>query len=263
MSELDVQNADFWDELCGSLLARELGITDGSAESLRRFDEAYFGIYPYLMHHLQPIVACRGRTLEIGLGFGTIGEFLARTGVDYHGLDIAQGPVHMLRGRLARSDSPSPSSRSCRDPRSRSRGRTRISTPSCQSGACITPAISPARFARFIGSLSPVAGTRDGLQPQLAPPIVGVRPRAAIDVCAAAPTTAPHAPRTMLTLAGEPAPFTEFTSARGASAVFAVQQGHRRKENMDPLARFGIPREKLLGWPARVLGLDLYVTAVK
>ena len=38
---LDDRNAGFWDELCGSSLARQLGITDASAESLARFDAAY------------------------------------------------------------------------------------------------------------------------------------------------------------------------------------------------------------------------------
>jgi hypothetical protein len=61
LTELDLQNAGFWDELCGSALARQLGITDASADSLRRFDEAYFGFYPYLLRHLQPIAARRGR----------------------------------------------------------------------------------------------------------------------------------------------------------------------------------------------------------
>ena len=33
---LDERNATFWDELCGSSLARSLGITDASPESLER-----------------------------------------------------------------------------------------------------------------------------------------------------------------------------------------------------------------------------------
>ena len=45
---LDDRNAAFWDELCGTSLARSLGINDASAESLRRFDDAYLGHYPYL-----------------------------------------------------------------------------------------------------------------------------------------------------------------------------------------------------------------------
>ena len=44
----DARNAAFWDELCGSALARQVGIEDASAESLERFDAAYMASYPYL-----------------------------------------------------------------------------------------------------------------------------------------------------------------------------------------------------------------------
>ena len=37
----------------------------------------------------------------MGLGYGTLSEALARMGADYHGLDIAAGPVEMARHRLA------------------------------------------------------------------------------------------------------------------------------------------------------------------
>ena len=38
--------------------------------------------------------------LEIGLGFGTVGQILADRGARYHGADIAAGPVSMMRDRL-------------------------------------------------------------------------------------------------------------------------------------------------------------------
>jgi SAM-dependent methyltransferase len=99
---LDDRNAAFWDELCGANLAREVGIHDASEASLARFDEAYFALYPYLLGYV-PRDAVEGRTtLEIGLGYGTLGERLARLGADYHGLDLAAGPVAMMQARLAR-----------------------------------------------------------------------------------------------------------------------------------------------------------------
>ena len=101
MTGLDAANATFWDELCGSALARRIGVTDGSPASLRRFDDAYMGLYPYLRGHLDPILRRKGRTLEIGLGYGTVSALIASSGADLHGLDIAQGPVDMVRGRLA------------------------------------------------------------------------------------------------------------------------------------------------------------------
>lgn len=99
---LDDRNAAFWDELCGTNLARELGITDASEASLARFDEAYFALYPYLLGYFPPETIEGKRLLEIGLGYGSLGEALARLGADYHGLDIALAPVEMTRARLAR-----------------------------------------------------------------------------------------------------------------------------------------------------------------
>ena len=46
--EIDTRNADFWNELCGSGLAQSLGITENTPENLRRFDDAYMTLYPYL-----------------------------------------------------------------------------------------------------------------------------------------------------------------------------------------------------------------------
>ena len=99
---IDVANAGFWDELCGTNLAREIGITDASPASLERFDRAYFDLYPYLAGYLRAPEMAGRRVLEVGLGYGTVAELLARAGADYHGLDIADGPVAMARARLER-----------------------------------------------------------------------------------------------------------------------------------------------------------------
>src|SRR3954468_24131070 len=98
----DDRNAAFWDELCGTNFAREIGVHDASEASLARFDEAYLALYPYLLGYVPPHAFAGRQTLEIGLGYGTLGERLARRGTDYHGLDLAPGPVAMMRARLAR-----------------------------------------------------------------------------------------------------------------------------------------------------------------
>jgi SAM-dependent methyltransferase len=95
------RNAEFWDELCGTHLARELGIRDASPGELARFDAAYLAIYPYLLGYFPREQVEGRRVLDIGLGYGTLAEALARMGADYHGLDIAAGPVEMARHRLA------------------------------------------------------------------------------------------------------------------------------------------------------------------
>jgi SAM-dependent methyltransferase len=82
-------------------MARQLGIRDASSGELARFDAAYLAVYPYLLGYF-PREWVEGRqVLEVGLGYGTLSEALARMGAEYHGLDIAPGPVEMTRHRLA------------------------------------------------------------------------------------------------------------------------------------------------------------------
>jgi SAM-dependent methyltransferase len=93
-------NRRFWDELCGTALARSLGIADHSADALRRFDAAYLAFYPFLTRHV-PVTGFAGlRVLEVGLGYGTLGQLIAQSGAAYTGLDVASGPVAMMRHRL-------------------------------------------------------------------------------------------------------------------------------------------------------------------
>jgi SAM-dependent methyltransferase len=99
-SAVDRANAQFWDELCGTTLARQIGIRDHSAESLRRFDRAYLDFYPYLLRRV-PVDALRGKhVLEVGLGYGTLGQKIVEAGAHYCGLDIAEAPVRMMNERI-------------------------------------------------------------------------------------------------------------------------------------------------------------------
>ncbi|MDX2052662.1 MAG: class I SAM-dependent methyltransferase [Polyangiaceae bacterium] len=99
-SILDGENARFWSELCGSNLAEAEGITDRSPEALNRFDRAYFEFYPYLLSYVQPERLRGKKVLEVGLGFGSVGERLAASGADYVGMDVSSGPVDMMNYRL-------------------------------------------------------------------------------------------------------------------------------------------------------------------
>lgn len=103
---VDSGNAAFWDELCGSHLARTLGVTDSSPASLKRFDDWYFAFYPYLFLHI-PFNDLREKdVLEVGLGYGTVSQRLAESGARYSGLDIAHGPVAMANQRLKQNGLP-------------------------------------------------------------------------------------------------------------------------------------------------------------
>lgn len=99
MNSVDEKNIAFWNELCGTGPAIRLGITDDSAASLKKFDNWYFDFYLYLFDHI-PFEKVSGlNVLEIGLGYGTVSQRLIEAGASYHGLDIADGPVAMVRHR--------------------------------------------------------------------------------------------------------------------------------------------------------------------
>ena len=97
---IDADNARFWDELCGSGLGAQLGLTGRDARTLALYDQAYFDIYPYLLDMVKPFRMRGKRVLEIGLGYGTLGQVLFENAGDYTGLDIAAGPVAMMQERL-------------------------------------------------------------------------------------------------------------------------------------------------------------------
>ncbi|HCU89385.1 MAG TPA: hypothetical protein DGR97_05565 [Gammaproteobacteria bacterium] len=98
---VDEQNKRFWNELCGTQLAKQLGVVDSSPASLQRFDNWYFDFYPYLFKHIPFPDMLGKKVLEVGLGYGTVSQKLASSCDGYRGLDIAEGPVAMANHRLA------------------------------------------------------------------------------------------------------------------------------------------------------------------
>jgi SAM-dependent methyltransferase len=100
-AEIDRQNSEFWNELCGTQLAHSLGITDFSAESLAKFDRYYLATYPYLTNYLALDALAGKDVLEIGLGYGTVSQLLAEKAKTYTGLDIAAGPVAIVNQRMS------------------------------------------------------------------------------------------------------------------------------------------------------------------
>jgi SAM-dependent methyltransferase len=97
---VDAQNAAFWDTLCGWNLAQAAGITGRGKDDLRRFDELYLGFYPYLAGYVPADLGGK-KVLEVGLGYGTLGQLIASRNADYYGADIAEGPVANMRRRLS------------------------------------------------------------------------------------------------------------------------------------------------------------------
>ena len=101
-TDVSQRNAEFWDVSSADPTWRaSSGSANASPGELARFDAAYLALYPCLLGYF-PREHLEGRqVLEVGLGYGTLSEALARMGADYHGLDIAAGPVEMVRHRLA------------------------------------------------------------------------------------------------------------------------------------------------------------------
>jgi SAM-dependent methyltransferase len=99
-SNLDDANAEFWDEVCGTELARTLTATDDSRESIEAVDRAFFASYPFLARYVA-FEDLDGRdVIGIGLGYGSVSHRLCEKGRSFVGLDIARGPVDWVNYRL-------------------------------------------------------------------------------------------------------------------------------------------------------------------
>lgn len=260
---LDEQNAGFWNELCGTGLARSLGIDVVEPESLRRFDDAYMAVYPYLWRYLE-LDRVRGqRVLEIGLGFGTVGQLLAVAGAIYHGIDIAREPVETMRQRLEWAGLG---------------GRERV-----QQGNALALPFEDASFERVvsIGCLHHTGDTAKGVSEVhrvLRPggrAVVMLYNRHSLRQATARLHAAVRRRRDRdewlrgrydADSAGQAAPHADYASRGDIRRMFARFAAVRiDAQNFDELHRppLVIPRERLLGNVARLLGTDLYVVADK
>jgi SAM-dependent methyltransferase len=258
---IDKSNAEFWDTLCGWGLARSAGITGESEDDLRRFDELYFGYYPYLAPYVEREALQGKKVLEIGLGYGTLGQLLASKGPEYYGADIAAGPVAMMRRRLQALglpedavqqasvlDLPYPEgtfdyvySIGClHHTGDLARGVSeihRVLVPGGRAVVMLYHAHSLRRLAHSLRSAATFPRRRHAAE----------RLRALYDVDES----------------GAPAPHTDFVSRRQAKGLFRdFVRVQADVQNFDAYP-FGLRREWFLSNLARVVGLDLYIVADK
>ncbi len=262
--DIDTANAGFWDELCGTNLARELGLTDASPASLERFDRAYFDLYPYLDGYLRAPESAGRRVLEVGLGYGTVAERLARAGADYHGLDIADGPVAMARARLERVPGARPDqvqSGSVLDLPFAEGSFDRVVSIGClhHTGDLSRAIAEVRRVLAPGGELLLMVYNRRSARRVLLSPLLAARHR----FVAGAPTAEEwlrHANDG--TAEGDTAPHTDFVSAaelRGLLHGMRDVRIDRRSIDRIPLV---VSRARLMRLGAdRLAGLDLYATA--
>lgn len=270
--EIDTRNADFWNELCGSGLAQSLGITENTPASLRRFDDAYMALYPYLAPYVTAEDLSGKRVLEIGPGYGTLGQFIASRGCRYYGLDIAAGPVAMMRYRLALLG------RECEDrvqqgsaldiPHSDAsfdyvysvgclhhtgnlhRAVSEVYRVLAPRGKAIVMLYHRHSFRRLIQV--PLRYVRNVLSKRRRYKSFGEVVRALYDTNSS----------------GEAAPHTDFVSRSDVRRLFGrFSQIRIDSQNFDTYvllrSRIVISREKLLNNLGRVLGTDLYIVATK
>ena len=269
---IEKANAEFWNELCGTGLAKQLGIEDRSLASLQKFDDAYLEIYPYLLEYV-PVGRMAGkRVLEVGLGYGTLGQKIAESGADYQGLDIAAGPVDMMNARLRlvglggeaaqgsilQSGLPSESFdavisigcfhhtgnvQRCIDE------TLRLLRPGGEAFIMVYNKFSFRHWVRWPGSTGKAA-LRQGLG--LSEPRSGAEDeRRAYDASAE----------------GDAAPETVFLSRKDVRRAFRDYASVSvASENSDPLSWNGrvlVSRPRMLSTVGRILGLDLYISAIK
>lgn len=268
---IDERNREFWDELCGSGLARSLGITEITPASLARFDEAYMAYYPYLDRYLRELPVEGRNLLEIGLGFGTVGQKLAAAGGRYHGADIAAGPVAMMRDRLrwlgGHDEQAVVQASALELPWEDETFDLVVSIGCLHHTGDLPRAVEEVRRVLVPGGLAfvmlynahsfrrLVRVPAEGLRTLRAARGRDERVRAMYDANSA----------------GEAAPHTDFVSRREVRRLFAgFSHVSAESQNFDPVRvpflggrGLTIPRERLLGNVGRVLGLDLYVHAYR
>ena len=269
-STIDERNRSFWDELCGTGLARSLGITEITPASLALFDGAFVRFYPYVEPYLNELSVEGRKVLEIGLGFGTVGQILAERGARYQGADIAAGPVAMMQDRLrwvGRSDDSSVVQASALElPWEDATFDVVVSIGCLHHTGDLPRAVSEVHRVLVPGGQAFVMLYNAHSLRQL------VRvPRQRL-VAARRRLSGDEQVRAMYDTnsAGEAAPHTDFVSRADARRLFnAFSEVLIDTQNFDPLTlrvarrRVTIPRERLLGNVARIVGLDLYVRARK
>lgn len=90
----------FWEEICGTVAFKRLGLSSFDGPSLEVFDEWYFNHYPYLEEYITDELSLNNKILEVGLGFGSVGHRLSKNALKYIGVDLAKNPVDLMNERI-------------------------------------------------------------------------------------------------------------------------------------------------------------------
>ena len=100
-NSLDKKNSQFWNEPCGT--SHYLSVINNNSlykRELHQYDKYYLELYPYLNKYI-PFQSLKKKTvLEVGLGYGTIAQKIMKSGAVYTGIDVANGPVDVVKKRI-------------------------------------------------------------------------------------------------------------------------------------------------------------------
>lgn len=268
--DLDDANKKFWEMLCGSALAKQLGISDRSVESLQRFDQAYLEYYPYLLNEV-PVHTFSGRhVLEVGLGYGTLSALLAQSAGSYVGVDIAAAPVEMVNYRLRTRGLPESAVRA-----------SILNCPCADEVFDVVVAIGcfhhtgdlqravdeSWRVLKPGGSAYVMVYNRFSYRQWMRWPVVTLR--AAMNAAGPKKFRSTESQRRAYdaTSSGQSAPETAFVSRHQLSEIFrAYSEIRMSKQNWGGINAKGVrlvPRRPFLSIVGRVCGLDIYLHARK
>jgi SAM-dependent methyltransferase len=256
---IDRSNAEFWDTLCGWNMAVAAGITGRDPGDLRRFDQLYLSQYPYLERYVPALLSGK-KVLEVGLGYGTLGQVIAERGADYTGADIAAGPVALMRERLKALELPEENAvqASVLELPFEDGAFDHVYSIGClhHTGDLPRSVSEVHRVLKPGGRALVMLYNRHSLR-RIA---FGLRDRLSL--------SGDDAEEKMRQLydahqSGEPAPHTDFVSKADVRRLFDdFARVQIDVQNFDGF-RWGIRREWFLGNLARVVGLDLYITGDK
>jgi SAM-dependent methyltransferase len=270
---INVDNSRFWNDICGTEWARSVGLTSLSPDNLRRFDQAYLDYYPYLKKYVAKENLAGMRVLELGLGYGTLGQLLVEAQCDYFGVDIAFNPVAMMRYRLylLGKEPYRVQVSSAHDLPFRNEEFSFVYTIGClhhtgdleravseiyrvlkTGGRAVIMVYNSHSFRRWVRiPMKYAAGMLKGL-------LVGEKPSKFSAYSRGLYDSNPD---------GTESPFTEFVSKRRVKRIFGrFSSVHIQCENFDSISIRGktiLPRKWFLNNVGRLVGLDLYVLAAK
>ena len=264
MQNIDARNAEFWEELCGTGLAQSIGITGEEDRDLERFDRAYLDLYPYLPPYVHRLGPSDKAVLEIGLGYGTLGTYLLKAGANYSGLDIADGPVRMMRHRASlagKPDAPVLQGSALELPWPDHTFDAVVSIGCLHHTGDLPSSVDEVHRVLRPGGLALVMlYNRHSFRQLVQAPLVRLREQR---------TGAAERLRGMYDTnrAGAAAPHTDYVSKRDVRRLFhAFSELDIETRNFDTLIWPGgllIPRARLLNNIGRIVGLDLYIIARK